>query len=264
MNKTALITGASTGIGRELARVFAREKYDVVLVARSKDRLDDLAKELSQQYGINATPLCHDLLADNAVTNLMTQLADKNITIDVLINNAGFGLSGEFVKSDLHTLLDLVRLNISVLTELTHVVANQMMARKEGQILNLASTAAFQPGPYMAVYYASKAYVLSLSEALHYELRPYNITVTALCPGATKTEFFARARMADTGLARGYIGMMDAEKVAKAGFGALQHNKRVKIPGIFNFLLALSSRITPHKLGIHITSYINRHRRHVN
>lgn len=258
MSKTALITGASIGIGKELAKVFAREKYDVVLVARSKEGLDELAKELTAQYGIKATPLCQDLLADNAVTTIMTQLADKNITIDVLINNAGMGTIGEFAKSDLRTLLNMVQLNISVLTELTYAIANQMIARKEGKILNLSSTAAFQPGPYMAIYYASKAYVLSLSEALHYELRPYNIQVTALCPGPTQTEFFTRAKMTDVALGRGYIGMLDPKEVAEAGFKALQHNKRVKIPGLFNYLMVLSSRFTPHKISMHVTSYLHR------
>jgi len=259
MNKTALITGASIGIGREFAKIFAREKYDVVLVARSKDILEELAEELALEYGIKATPLCQDLLADNAVNTLMTQLAEKNITADVLINNAGFGLLEEFTTSDIRTLLDMLKLNISVLTELTHAIASQMVARKEGKILNLASTAAFQPGPYMAVYYASKAYVLSFSEALSYELRPYNIQVTALCPGATKTEFLVRSKLTHAGLGRGYIGMMEPEQVAEAGFKALQQNKRVKTPGLIGYLLGLSSGITPHRLSMRIASYLHRH-----
>lgn len=232
--KTVLITGASFGIGYELAKIFAKEKYNLILVARNLERLNQIKDEL-QNSDIKILTIQKDLSQPNSAKELFDEINKNNFEIDILINNAGFGLLGPFAELDLQTQLDMIQLNITSLVQLTHLILPQMIKRKSGKIMNVASTAAFQPGPNMAVYYATKAFVLSFSEALSAELKSSGITVTALCPGPTKTEFQKRARMENINLERSkLIPYMTAEKVAQIGFDGLMKGKRVVIPGLLN------------------------------
>src|SRR5712691_8172351 len=198
--KTALITGASFGIGQELAGIFAREGYNLVLVARTADKLRQLASELEKAHGTRSLILASDLAAPGAAAYIHDQTTRADITVDVLVNNAGFGQFGLFAENDLEECLQQIQLNVTTLTHLTRLYLPEMVARKSGRILNVASTAAFQPGPLMAVYYATKAYVLHFSEAIAEELRHSGVTVTALCPGPTETGFAAAADVGATRL----------------------------------------------------------------
>ena len=184
MKKVALITGASAGLGVEFARQLSKRGHALVLVARRKERLEELAKELG-----NARAVAIDLSKANATAKLLADLEAAGEEVEILVNNAGFGLIGRFAELDAKRERQMIDLNVGTLTDLCRAVAPQMIKRKSGAILNVASTAAFQPGPKMAVYFATKAFVLSLSEALHEELKPHGIRVTCLCPGPTRTEF---------------------------------------------------------------------------
>lgn len=238
-----LVTGASTGIGRELAKLSAERGRGVVLLARSEDKLAALGKELQASHGVHVETLVQDLSVPGAVEATFDAIRAKGIEVDRLINNAGFGSLGAFHEAELETELEMLRLNVVALTELTHRFLGPMIARGRGRVLNVASTAAFQPGPFMAVYYASKAYVLSFSEAVAEELRGTGVTVTALCPGPTRTEFQARAHMESSALLR--LGMQDARSVATVGFRAMEKGKVVAIPGLTNRLAAWSVRFSP-------------------
>src|SRR6267142_3603408 len=220
-HKTALITGASFGIGQELARIFAREGYSLVLVARSGDKLRQLAAELEKANGTRSLILASDLSAPGSAAYLHDQTTRAEIDVDVLVNNAGFGQFGLFAENDLEECLQQIQLNITTLTHLTRLYLPEMVARKSGRILNVASTAAFQPGPLMAVYYATKAYVLSLSEALAEETRGTGVTVTALCPGPTASGFQAGAAMEGSRLVRGRK-LPTAASVARYGVAAMR------------------------------------------
>lgn len=232
--KTVLITGASFGIGYELAKIFAKEKYNLILVARNLEKLNQIKDEL-QNPDIQIFTIQKDLSQPNSPKELFDEINKKGLEIDILINNAGFGLLGSFAELDLQAQLDMIQLNITSLVHLTYLVLPQMIAKNSGKIMNVASTAAFQPGPNMAVYYATKAFVLSFSEALYAELKSKGITVTALCPGPTRTEFQKRARMENINLERSkLIPYMSAEKVARIGFDGLMKGKRVVIPGLLN------------------------------
>ncbi|WP_243292239.1 SDR family oxidoreductase [Bacillus sp. FJAT-47783] len=244
MNQTALITGASNGIGLEFAYLFAHKQYNLVLVARSEEKLNELAHELERKYGISATVIAQDLATDGADQLIMKQLDAKGIEVDILINNAGFGGFGEFANTNLENELNMIQVNITALTALTKRVLPGMMKRKRGRILNVASTAAFQPGPLMAVYYASKAYVLSFSEALANELKDHHITVTALCPGPTKTGFTEKANLEKSKLFK-QMKVMDVKTVVEAGYSGMMKGKTVIIPGLQNKLLASSTRFAP-------------------
>src|SRR5271163_4059267 len=211
--KTALITGASFGIGLELARIFAREGYNLILVARSADKLRQLASELEKAHGTRSLILATDLTEPGAPAYVLDQTTRAGIHVDALVNNAGFGQYGFFVENDLEECLRQIQLNVTALTHLTHLYLPAMVGRQSGRILNVASTAAFQPGPLMAVYFATKAYVLHLSEALANELQETGVTVTCLCPGATVTEFHKRAKA--TGMRMLKVGAMDAHTVAE-------------------------------------------------
>lgn len=227
--KTVLITGASFGIGYELAKIFAKEKYNLILVARNLEKLNQIKDEL-QNPDIQIFTIQKDLSYPNSPKELFDEINKKGLEIDILINNAGFGLLGSFVELDLQTQLDMIQLNITSLVHLTYLVLPQMIAKNSGKIMNVSSTAAFQPGPNMAVYYATKAFVLSFSEALYAELKSKGITVTALCPGPTRTEFQKRARMENINLERSkLIPYMSAEKVAQIGYDGLMKGKRVVI-----------------------------------
>jgi len=244
--KTALITGASFGIGLELARIFAREGHNLVLVARSADKLRQLASELEKAHGTRSLILATDLTEPGAAAYVLDQTTRANIRVDVLVNNAGFGQYGLFADNDLEECLRQIQLNVTTLTHLTRLYLPGMIERKEGSILNVASTAAFQPGPLMAVYFATKAYVLHFSEALANELEDTGVTVTCLCPGATATEFHKRANATGMRLLR--MGSMDAHTVAEDGYRALMAGKPVVISGFRNWLVAQSVRFSPRRL----------------
>lgn len=241
--KTALITGASGGIGLALARLFARDGYNLVLTARSEDALRRLASELEKAHGIQAHVISADLTDPQAPAALYERTRQSGIHVDVLVNNAGFATYGPFADADPKSELDMLEVNVSALTHLTRLFLPAMIERRSGKVLNVASTAAFQPGPLMAVYCASKAYVLSFSEAIANELKGTGVTVTALCPGATRTGFIARAEMEKSNLFR--KGVMDVETVARAGYDALMKGRSFTIPGLANRFLAWSVRFMP-------------------
>ena len=253
-NKTALITGASFGIGMEFARIFAREGYNLVLVARNGDRLRQLASELEKAHGTRSLILATDLTEPGAAAYVLDQTTRADIQVDVLVNNAGFGQYGLFADSDLEECLRQIQLNVTTLTHLTRLYLPTMIESKTGRILNVASTAAFQPGPLMAVYFATKAYVLHFSEALANELQGTGITVTCLCPGATATEFHKRANATGMNLLK--FGAMDARTVAEDGYRALIAGKPLVISGFRNWLLAQSVRLSPRRLVTAITRKI--------
>jgi uncharacterized protein len=244
--KTALVTGASSGIGLELARIFAREGYNLVLVARNADRLRQLASELEKAHGARSLILATDLTEPGAAAYVLDQTTRAGLQLDVLVNNAGFGQYGLFVENDLEECLRQIQLNITTLTHLTRLYLPGMIERKSGRILNVASTAAFQPGPLMAVYFASKAYVLHFSEALANELNGSGVSVTCLCPGATVTEFHKRANATGQRLLK--MGAMDARTVAEDGYCAMMAGKPVVISGFKNWLVAQSVRFSPRRL----------------
>src|SRR5882757_6345836 len=244
--KTALITGASFGIGYELAGIFAREGYNLVLVARGADKLRQLASELEKSHGTRSLILASDLAAPGAAAYGHDQTTRADIALDVLVNNAGFGQLGLFAENDLEECLQQIQLNITTLTHLTRLYLPEMLQRKSGRILNVASTAAFQAGPLMAVYYATKAYVLHFSDAIANELEGSGVTVTCLCPGPTVTEFHKRANMLSSRML--LFGAMDARTVAEDGYRALMVGKPVVISGFKNWLLAQSVRISPRRM----------------
>jgi short-subunit dehydrogenase len=239
--KTALITGASSGIGRELAELCARDGYDLVLVARRADRLRELEAKWTAQYAVRVRSVPMDLIDEDAPQRLFDELAGA--PIDILVNNAGFGAYGPFAETEVATLVEMVRVNVLALTHLTRLFLPAMVQRGDGRILNLASMAAFEPGPLMAVYYATKAYVLSFSEALSEELRGSGITVTAFCPGPTATEFQSRAQLERSGLLR--VAQADVGPIAEAGYRAMMQGKAVAVPGILNKIVTFLIRMGP-------------------
>lgn len=245
----ALVTGASGGIGEALARVFAAHGFNVILVARTQSKLEELGAALSAQHGVQAYVMAADLSDPRSPASLLGQVGELGLSVEVLVNNAGFADFGEFASSDLGKQLQMIQVNITTLTELTHRVLPGMLERGRGRILNVASTAAFMPGPLMSVYYASKAYVLSFSEALNEELRGLGVNVTALCPGPVATGFQSRAAMEGSKLLQQRLNpLMSPEEVAKAGYEALMNGKAVVIPGLMNQMQALSPRFLPRAL----------------
>ncbi|GAA3902302.1 SDR family oxidoreductase [Sphingomonas limnosediminicola] len=238
MKKVALITGASAGLGVEFARQLSKRGHRLVLVARRKDRLDELAKELG-----NARAVAIDLSKANAAAKLMADVEAAGEQVDLLVNNAGFGLIGAFAELDAKRERQMIDLNVGALADLCRAVAPGMIKRKSGGIINVASTAAFQPGPKMAVYFATKSFVLSLSEALHEELKPHGISVTCLCPGPTRTEFGDVAGFGGNGVFDRVA--MEAGPVVKAGLNGLDKNKAVVVTGLVNKVGAASTRFVP-------------------
>lgn len=238
MKAVALITGASSGLGVEFARQLSKKGQRLVLAARRKDRLDALATELG-----NARAVAIDLSRPGAVRTLLDDLRNANEQVEILINNAGFGLRGRFVELDALREREMIDLNIGTLTDLCRAIAPQMVEQKSGAILNVASTAAFQPGPNMAVYFATKAYVLSFTEALHEELKPHGVKVSALCPGPTRTEFGEVAGIKTLGQFDRLA--MESEPVVRAGLEGLESNEAVVIPGATNKIGAWSTRLAP-------------------
>jgi short-subunit dehydrogenase len=251
----ALVTGASYGIGVDLAECFARDGYDVVLTARSLAPLQEVAGRLASEHAVRATPIAQDLGAASGGQQLVSALVAKGLTVDVLVNNAGYGHAGAFTSSDLATQLGMIDLNVRALVELTHLLWDGMLARKRGGVLNVASTAAFQPGPLMAVYYASKAFVLSFSEALWEEARGTGVKVSCLCPGPTVSRFRERAGTGKTRLATASAAM-PSMPVAEQGYRGFQANKRVVITGARNRVGAALSQTMPRSMVLRMVRYI--------
>jgi short-subunit dehydrogenase len=241
--ETALITGASSGIGLELARLFAADRSNLILVARNEGKLQQLAAELRQQYGVAVSVLGKDLADPTAVEAIFEELTAQGITVDVVVNNAGFGLVGAVAELPLQRQLDMVQVNVAALTHLSRLFLPGMIERRRGGILNVGSTAGFQPGPRMAVYYASKAYVLSFTEALAEELVGTDVKITCLAPGPTVTGFAAASGMDKTLLFR--LRPMDAKTVARQGYRGFRRGKVIVVPGLANKLLAFSVRFAP-------------------
>lgn len=248
----ALVTGASSGIGVELARSLARRGHDLVLTARRTAPMDSLAAEL-RTAGAAVTVIGADLSEPGAAARLADDLAGRDLTIDVLINNAGLGGADRFDRQKPGRIAEMLQVNIVALTELTRLLLPGMVARNRGGIMLVASTAAFQPGPHMAVYFASKAYVLSFGEALAYELRGTGVGVTVLCPGATESEFFVVAGADKSLMAQKFRKMMPADTVAEIGCDALAARRRVAIAGMRNRLMAFAARLAPHRLTLPVT-----------
>jgi short-subunit dehydrogenase len=254
--ETVLITGASGGIGEEFAKIFAAKGSDLVLAARSGDKLERLAASLREQHKVQVETLAIDLAAADSAPRVAAFLEERKLEIGILINNAGYGTFGPFAECDLGPELGQIQLNVTTLTHLTRLLLPGMLRRRDGRILNVASTAAFQPGPMMAVYYATKAYVVSFSEALANELQGSGVTVTCLCPGPTKTGFNERAKLGNRGLLSKKSVMMEAEAVAKRGYQGLMKGKRLIIPGLLNKALAHSTRLGSLALGASVVRRI--------
>jgi short-subunit dehydrogenase len=240
----SLITGASGGIGHDLAMLAAADSKNLVLVARSAEKLEKLAETIKQNYKVEVIPIDVDLSDETGVNSLISTINNQGIQIDTLINNAGFGDFGDFAKADLPKNMEMIRLNISALTQLSHFALQEMLKVGKGRIMNVASTAAFMPGPGMSVYYASKAYVLSFSEALTRELKGSGITVTALCPGPTDTDFASSAGLGKSLMHR-MLPPATSKQVAKAGYKAMLKGKAIEIPGFINKISALTPGFTP-------------------
>ena len=241
--RTALITGASSGIGLELAHLFARDGYRLVLVARSRGALRELGDDLQSRYHIPVRISPKDLAHPASPSELLSELQEAGIVLDVLVNNAGFGVGGAFLETDWNNEAEMMQVNMVALTHLTKLFLPQIRAR-EGKVLNVASTAAFQPGPFMAMYYASKAYVLHFTEALAEELEGSGVTVTCLCPGPVRTNFQKRAHIGETRLMHSPL-LVDVREVARIGYEGMQQGKRVVIPGWKNRLVMEMLRLAP-------------------
>src|SRR3954452_3314420 len=235
--QTALVTGASTGIGADLAECFASDGYDLVLVARTESALRQVADRLAAAYRVMATPIVADLQSIGGGTRLAAEIAGRGMSVDVVVNNAGYGVAGAFERSEGSAQLGMIDLNDRALVELTHIYWLRMLANRRGGVLNVASTAAFQPGPLMAIYYASKAFVLSFSEALWEEARDTGVKVSCLCPGPTVSKFRERAGTGKTRLSRAGTPMASMS-VARMGYEAWQSKKRVAITGMRNRVTA--------------------------
>jgi len=249
MNKTALVTGASQGIGYELSRLIAQNGYNLVLVARDEHMLVRIADDLKGEFGVKVKVVAMDLSQGSAPDEIFTELEREAIPIDCLVNNAGFQEYGPFSETDLHKELQMIQLHIATLTHLTKLFLPGMLERSHGRIMNVGSTGSFTPGgPFNAVYCATKAYVLSFSEAISEELKGTGVTVTALCPGATSTEFARRADIEDIRLFRFQCGVMDARKVAEIGYHAMMKGERSVVAGMANKLTVLSLKLMPRGL----------------
>ncbi len=246
MTEAVLVTGASGGLGLELAKCYAKAGHSLILTARSDDKLTAAKQELEAAYHVPVVTIPMDLGANGAPEALMNAIREQELAVGVLVNNAGFGDFGEFVHSDLSKQQAMVSLNVSALMTLCHAVLPDMVERGRGHILNVASIAAFQSGPYMSVYYATKAFVLSFSEALHRELRGSGVTVTALCPGPIRTGFEDAADLKSSKLFQS-LPVADADRVAAFGFRAAQNGKVVAVHGLLNRLIVFGVRLVPRR-----------------
>jgi uncharacterized protein len=255
-HKTALITGASSGIGKALARHFAQDGYQLVLAARGVARMQVLADELQQQFKVAVTVIGADLETNGGAERLHADVKAHGIVLSALVNNAGYGAFGEFKDSALRSELAMMQLNMNTVVVLTKLFLPDLLATR-GKILNTASTAAFQPGPYMAVYYATKSFVLSFSEAIASELEDTGVTVTALCPGPTASGFQDKADLGHSALVKGKK-LPTSEAVAALGYRAMQRGQRVYIPGFMNWAMAQSMRFTPRNLATQMVKTLTR------
>ncbi|MEC7839689.1 MAG: SDR family oxidoreductase [Chlamydiota bacterium] len=254
MKNIALITGASSGIGLELAKVHAKRGGDLILVARRKELLEDLKKELESKYGVTVLVISKDLAKVNAAKELYQEVKKQNLIVDYLINNAGFGGRGKFHERSWENDKDMINLNVLALVELTRLFLDDMVALNKGAILNVASMAGFVPGPLQAIYYATKAFVVSFTEAIANELSNTKVTATVLCPGPTDTEFFDVANM--TGVRGLKRGRASAKDVAQLGYDQMKQGKTIAIPGLMNKGLLFATRILPRSLATKISRYM--------
>jgi short-subunit dehydrogenase len=252
---TALITGASSGIGRDLARVFAADGYNVVLVARRAAALQGIAGELTREYRIDASVIAADLAQPDASARIVSELSAAGTVIDVVVNNAGFGLQGPVAELPLERQLEMIQVNVTALTALSRALLPAMLHRNRGGILNVASTAAFQPGPLMAVYYATKAYVESFTEALAEEVSGTGVRVSCLCPGPTATGFAEAAAMTDTNLFRG--ATMSPAEVARIGYEGWKRGKVLVVPGLSNRMGMAVVRFSPRPMVRRVVKRLN-------
>ena len=255
INRTALITGASGGLGFEFAKLLASECSKIVLVARNEARLKAITLKLESICRAPITAIVKDLARPGAADEILADLNQRNISVDILINSAGFGGFGAFIEREWHDESAMIAVNITALTQMTKLFVKGMVERKSGRILNIASTAAFQPGPLQAVYYASKAYVLSLSEALASELKGTGVTVTALCPGPTATGFANAAGLERSRLFT-HIKPATAQEVARYGYDAMMRGKTVAVPGVLNKLGVFGTRLGPRTLSAAIVRWL--------
>jgi short-subunit dehydrogenase len=251
----ALVTGASSGLGKELARLFAADGHGVVLVARRKERLEELARELETR-GVKAWPIASDLARPDAVGALVAELGARGLTIDYLVNNAGVGTTGTFVEADAAGEAAMVELNVTAVVRLTRALLPGMVTRRQGHVLNIGSTAGFQPGPFMATYYASKAFVNHFSEALAYELRGSGVTVTLSCPGPTRTEFGDVSGVGRANLFR--LSVASAESVARAAYRGMWQGRVLVVHGFMNWLGTELLRVSPRALVRALVAMLNR------
>jgi hypothetical protein len=254
--KTALITGASAGLGVEFAKLFAKDGHDVALVARRRDKLDEVAADVAKAHGVKASVFAADLTDPAAPKKLYDAVAAAGGDVEFLVNNAGFGSNGAFVEVEAGRELDMIEVNVKALVHLTRLFLPGMVARKSGRVMNVGSTAGFVPGPFMATYYASKAFVISFTEALAYELRGTGVTATVLCPGATATEFAAIAGNDKSALFKG--GVADAVSVAAHGYRAMMAGKVMAIPGLRNKLTLQATRFSPRAMVRGVAARLNR------
>lgn len=256
MTKNALITGASAGLGLEFSKLFAADGHGVVLVARRRDRLEQLAADLSRAHGVTTRVIAEDLADPTAVGRVVEELDHAGLAIDFLVNNAGFGTNGAFAELPLERELDQIQVNVVALVQLTRLLLPRMLQRGSGRILNVGSTAGFQPGPGMAVYYATKAFVNHFSEALSFELEGSGVTVTASCPGATATEFSSVAGNHETKLFA--MGAASADRVAREAYRAMHDGKPMIVHGLKNKLGVQSLRVAPRSMVRSLAATLNR------
>ncbi len=247
MNKTALITGASGGLGLSFVNIFAREGYDVVLVARNESKLNEIKADIEKKYGIKSYVIARDLCKTECVNEVFAETERLGLTVDVLVNNAGFGDFGEFHKSDADKQIRMVNLNVTALMQLCRLYLPSMVERGDGKILNVDSIAAFQAGPLMSVYYATKAFVLSFSQALTRELKGTGVTVTALCPGPIKTNFESSSELGESGLFKN-LKVWDPNTVAEFGYKNMKRGKPLCVCGFVNKIIVFSNRLAPRSL----------------
>jgi len=254
--KTALITGASSGIGKELSYIFAQYKTNLVIVARNIDALHQIASDIKQKYGVDVAIIPSDLGKPDAALDVYNKVKALNISVDYIVNNAGFGDFGHFADTSWEKEHEMIEVNITALTQMTKLFVRDMVTKGGGKIMNLASTAAFQPGPLMAVYYATKAYVLSFSEAIANELKDQNITVTALCPGATESGFEKASNMEGSRLFN-MRKLPSSAEVALFGYNAMMRGQAVAIQGLINKIMVGVVPFSPRKILLNVVKAMN-------
>jgi short-subunit dehydrogenase len=253
--QVALITGASSGIGLDLAKIFAQGGHDLVLVARNEDALRAVAADC-EKSGVKVHVLAKDLSNPSAAQEIFDELSSRGIAVEVLVNNAGFGTHGPFVRTKLEDEVGMIQVNITALIALTRLFLPPMISRKSGKIMNVASMAGFAPGPYMSVYYATKAFVLSQSIALSHEVKKHGVIVSVLCPGPTKTDFQKRARIAESKLFKKPRSMTSMD-VARAGYDGLMKGKLIVVPGFSNKVIRVASKVVPRGMLARVAGKMN-------